>query len=71
MSLPAVLRPNVTQTQSSHPAHPAPPASSTSEETGSKVEDAEPGVDVNMLRELGKRALIDVLNSVSEITLPA
>ncbi|KAG8880918.1 hypothetical protein FRB98_004678 [Tulasnella sp. 332] len=65
MSLPAVLRPNVTQAQSSHPTHPPPPASSASEETGSKIEDAEPGVDVNMLRELAKRALIDVLNSVN------
>ncbi|KAG8997603.1 hypothetical protein FRB94_003312 [Tulasnella sp. JGI-2019a] len=65
MSQPAVLRPTVAQTQPTHPAHPLPPPSTTSEDTTSKIEDAEPGVDVNMLRELGKRALVDVLNSVN------
>ncbi|KAG8946350.1 hypothetical protein FRC04_011896 [Tulasnella sp. 424] len=59
MALP-VPRPSA----SSHPSHPA-PASSTSEDT-SKLDEVEgPRADVGMLREIGKRGLIDSLNAVN------
>lgn len=59
MSLAAVLRPSISQ----HPSHPPPPASSNSEGT-SKADEVEPGVDISVLKELARRALVDALNSV-------
>jgi hypothetical protein len=52
-----------------HPPHAAPPFSSTSDDTGTRAEEVDPGVDIGMLRELAKRSLIDALNSVSLVQI--
>ncbi|KAG8897028.1 hypothetical protein FRB99_008504, partial [Tulasnella sp. 403] len=49
----------------SHPSHPPPPSSSTGEDVASKVDDTDVLVDISMLREIAKRALVDALNSVN------
>ena len=45
-------------------SHPPPPSSSISEEATSKTEDLDVPLDVGILREIAKRQLIHVLNSV-------
>ncbi|KAG8936355.1 hypothetical protein FRC02_002948 [Tulasnella sp. 418] len=50
-------------TDSLHPAHPPPP-SETDADT-SKPEESEASIDVNVLKEIAKRALVDTLNSVN------